>query len=136
VTNEQYLVASYFLVAAACLALGLTTYVLLRRSFEGITKAIPGGKLGLIFRKLFLVGVVLPAMAGFFSVTFRSCKKETYQAVIADRSFLIAKNQEQLGACMLYICVALLLWGLLVAIWFATIGKRIENGGNSGKGEP
>jgi hypothetical protein len=129
VTNEQYLVVSYFLVGVACLALGLATFALFRRCFEAVTKAVPGGKFGLILRKLFLAGVVLPALAGFFSVTFRSCEKHTYNAIVADRSYLIAKNQEQLGTCMLYICVALLVWALLVSIGFATMGKRPQEDG-------
>ena len=84
--NEQYLILSYFVVGAVCILLALATYALLRRSFAGLTRAIPGGRLGLVFRRLFLLGIVLPALAGFVSVTFRGCDKETYEAIIAGSS--------------------------------------------------
>ena len=124
--NELYLILSYFVVGAMCILLAFATYALLRRSFADLSKTVPGGKLGLIFRKVFLLGLVLPALTGFFSVTFRSCGKETYGKIIADRSYLVAKNQEQLGTSMLYICIALLVWELLVSVGFITLDKKIK----------
>ena len=123
-TNEQYLVVSYILVGIASLALGLGTYVLLRQSFLAITKLVPYEKFGLILRKLFLVGIVLPALVGFFSVSFKSCDHETYQQIIKERAYLIDKNQAQLRTSMKYICVALLLWGLFISIGLAAIDQR------------
>lgn len=127
--NEQYLILSYFIIGAACILLALATYALLRRSFDSLSGAVFGGRLGTVLRKVFPLGIVLPAFAGFFSVTFRSCSKHTYGAIIADKSYLVAKNQEQLGTSMLYICIALLVWGLLVSIGFVTLGKKIKEGG-------
>jgi hypothetical protein len=129
VTNEQYLILSYFIVAPTCLVLAIVTYALLRRSFAALTSVVPGGKLGLIFRRLFLLGLVLSSLAGFFSVTFRSCDKETYEKIVADRSYLVAKNQEQLGTTMSYLCTALLVWGLLVSVGFLTVRRGINEDG-------
>lgn len=127
--NELYLILSYFAVGALCILLAFATYALLRRSFADLSKTAPGGRLGLIFRKVFLLGLVLPALTGFFSVTFRSCGKETYEAILADKSYLVAKNQEQLGTSLLYLCIALLVWGLLVSVGFVTLGKKIKESG-------
>lgn len=127
--NEQYLILSYFVVATMCVLLALATYALLRRSFANLFTTVPVGKLGIFFRKLFLLGLVFPALAGFFSVTFRSCSVSTYKQIIAERSYLIAKNQEQLGTSLLYICIALLVWGLLVSVVLVTLGKRDEESG-------
>ena len=114
--NETYLIVSYFSIGVVCLALGLLTYALLRRSFGGFTKTIPDGELGLIYRRLFLFGILLPALAGFCSVTFRSCEKDSYASIVADRAYLVAKNQEQLSACLMYICIALLVWAVVVTL--------------------
>lgn len=127
-SNEHYLIVSYFAVGAACVTLAFATYALLRRSFAALTNAVPGGRLGRILRKLFLIGIVLPALTGFFSVTFRSCEKETYEAIIRDRSYLVAKNQEQLGTSMSHISGALLVWGLIVAVRFVTVRKKQKAG--------
>lgn len=134
--NEQYLILSYFVVGAMSILLAVTTYTLLRHSFNSLSKSVPGGRLGIILRKIFLLGVVFPALAGFFSVTYRSCDKTTYTEIIADRSYLVAKNQEQLETALLYICISLLVWGLLVIVGFITRGKKIiKCGQQAGQGE-
>ena len=125
-SNEQYLIISYFVVATACVGLAAATYALLSRSFRALTGTAPGGRLGGIFRKLFFAGIVLPAMAGFFSVSFRSCERQTYPEIIADRAYLMAKNQEQLGAAFSHIAVALLFWGLVVTVALAMSVNRRE----------
>jgi hypothetical protein len=113
-TNEQYLIISYLFVGAVCVVLALATHALLRHSFTVLTKAMPSNRLGAVLRRLFFLGLFLPAMAGFFSVSFRSCSKKTYEDIIADRYFLVLKNQEQLSASLSHISVALLVWGFIV----------------------
>lgn len=109
-------------MGAVCILLALATYALLRRSFSDLSRTIPGGRLGLVFRRLFFPGFVLAALTGFFSVTFQSCDKQTYAGIIADRSFLVAKNQEQLRSSLLYTCTALLVWGVIVIV--ALLSKK------------
>jgi hypothetical protein len=129
VTNAQYLVLSYFAVGAACLLLALATYALLRRSLADLNRAVPGDRLDLLFRRIFPLGIILPALAGFFSVTFRSCGKDTYEKIIADRSYLVAKNQEQLGTSFMCVALVLLIWALLVSVGFVTLGKQSKEHG-------
>lgn len=127
--NEQYLIVSYFVVGAICLGLAVATYALLRRSFGALSATAPGGRLGRILRRLFLVGIIVPALFGFFSVTFRSCDKGTYEEIVEDQAYLVAKNQEQLSAALAHIAIALLVWGLIVSIGFLVLGKKKEGGG-------
>jgi len=112
-TNEQYLVVSYFTVGLLSLGFALATYLWFRQSFIAVTQAV-GGKLSIILRRLFFIGIIFPALVGFFSVSFRSCSKTTYGQIIADRSYLVAKNQEQLSTSLSHIVIALLLWGLII----------------------
>ncbi len=112
-TNEQYLLVSYFTVGLLSLGFALAVYLWLRRSFIAVTQAV-GGKLSIILRRLFFIGIIFPALVGFFSVSFRSCLKTTYPQIIADRSYLVAKNQEQFSTSLSHIVVALLLWGLII----------------------
>ena len=111
--NEQFLIVSYIIIGLLSLGLAILTYTLLRDSFSGIMKVVPE-KLSIILKKLFFIGIIFPAMAGFFSVSFRSCSKQTYAKIIAERSYLIAKNQEQLATSLTYIVIALFLWGIIV----------------------
>ena len=128
-TNEQYLVVSYFTVGLLSFAFALATYLLLRGSFLAVTQIVRS-KLSIILRRLFFIGIILPALAGFFSVSFRSCSKDTYIEIIADRSYLIAKNQEQLSASLSYVTIALLLWGLIL-IGLIIINKSHKTGKSS-----
>lgn len=111
-TNEQYLVVSYFTVGLLSFAFAMAVYLLLRHSFIAVTQAVRG-KLSVILRRLFFIGIIFPALGGFFSVSFRNCS-ETYIQIIADRSYLVAKNQEQLSTSLSYIVIALLTWGLII----------------------
>ena len=128
-TNEQYLVVSYFTVGFLSFAFSLTTYLLLRRSFIAITKVVRR-RLSIFLRRLFFIGILFPALFGFLSVSFRSCSKNTYIQIIADRSYLVTKNQEQLSASLSYIAIALLLWGIIILGVF--IINKSQKTGESG----
>ena len=113
-TNEEYLIISYFTAGLISLGFAIFAYLYLRCGFAEMMQSVSGKHLFHIFRKLFLVGIVLPALFGFFSVSFRTCSRDTYDKIIAERAYLVAKNQEQLSSSLLYIVIALLVWGLIV----------------------
>ena len=94
-TNEEYLLISYFTAGLISLGFAIFAYLYLRYGFVEIMQSVSGKHLFQIFRKLFLIGIVLPALFGFFSVSFRSCSRDTYDKIIAERAYLFAKNQEQ-----------------------------------------
>lgn len=125
--NEQYLILSYFVIEVMCILMAITVYALLRRNFESLSKISFGDTLGKIMQKVFPMNLLLFALAGFFSVSLRGCDKESYESIIADKAYLISKNQEQLGRAMLYVCAALLIFGLIVSIGLAILRKRQNN---------
>ena len=124
-TNERYLIASYFVCAALAIALGLLAYLYLRRPFAGVADAAPGKSLPSMLKRLFPCGLVLPALFGFVSVSYRSCDRTTYSEIVASRSYLVAKNQEQIASILLSILVAVLFWNLvgLLILRFANGGR-------------
>ena len=129
-SNEQFLIYSYFIVGAFVTAIGLAVYVYLRRPFGGITRKFRNSQLGIIFRRLFPVGIVLPALIGFLAVDYQLCGAK-YADVVADRSFLVHENQHQIGfACFLLVLV-LLVWGLIVLIGLATQRENLPSSGNA-----
>lgn len=114
-SNEQYLIVSYFTIGLVAFLLALATYYLFRKSIMTLSDNFRS-KLSVVIRRFFLIGIVLPALFGFFSVSFRSCSESNYTKIIADRSYLVAKNQEQLASALFYLVIALLIWGLIVAV--------------------
>jgi len=125
-TNEQYLIASYFASAAISVALGTLVYFYLRRSFGELVRTGSGKKFPGILKKLFPFGLVFPAVMGFISVSYSSCNHETYEKIVQNRGYLMEKNQEQLSAMLLSLIIAILVWTLV----FVLVQKYARIGGN------
>jgi hypothetical protein len=116
-TNERYLIVSYFLIAALSVGLGILVYLYLRRPFNIVSDSARGKRLPSILKKLFPIGLLFPAVLGFTSVAYRGCvDHRTYESIVQDRSYLIHKNQEQVSSALLYILGAVLFWDVIVVV--------------------
>ncbi|HEV1993618.1 MAG TPA: hypothetical protein VGR03_04750 [Candidatus Acidoferrum sp.] len=124
-TNDRYLIVSYFAVAALAIAFAGATWLYLRRSFGGITQTLSTGNLSRILKAMFPAGLFLPAFLGFVSVIYRGCGK-SYGEIVKERSYLIQKNQEQISSILLWIAAALLFWNLVIlfALKFARTSSQ------------
>jgi hypothetical protein len=122
-SNEQYLIVSYFFVGVLSTVIALAVYAYLRRPLAGLASAFPNRNLATTIKKLFPAGLVLPALAGFLSVSYRSCA-QSYESIIADRSYLVGKNQEQISAICLFVILAILGWGIVVLLSLVTQPKE------------
>jgi len=69
-----------------------------------------------MLKRLFPCGLVLPALLGFVSVSYRSCDRSTYAEIVASRGYLVAKNQEQIASILLYILAAVVFWNLVALL--------------------
>jgi hypothetical protein len=112
-TNDRFLIVSYFVVGAISLILGAAVFFYLRHPLEDSLKSSAGRNLGSALRRLFPVGIIVPALLGFVSVAYESCEFGTYEKVVQDRQFLIQKNHEQLSSVCLMLFIAITFWDLL-----------------------
>ena len=112
-TNEQYLIGSYFAVAVLAIAFAGATWLYLRRSFERITQALWLGNLSQILKTMFPAGLFFTAFLGFITVSYRGCGK-SYEDIVKERSYLLQKNQEQISSILLWIAAAVLFWDLVI----------------------
>jgi len=128
VTNESYLVVSYFAVLVLVTAIANACFLVLRRSFEQLTQLLPKAQFARLLRVCFPVGIVLPALAGMLSVSFVSCTRGSYQEIVADRAYLILKNQEQARTSLHYLLIALGFWTLIVIAVLALSRRRHRDG--------
>jgi hypothetical protein len=111
-TNEQYLIVSYFVCAVFSIAAGILVYLYLRRPFAAVAESAPGKHLPTILKRLFPCGLIFPALLGFLSISYRGCS-ESYESIIAHRNFLVSKNHQQISAVLFYVVVAVLFWNLI-----------------------
>jgi len=125
-TDERFLIVSYVLGGLASLGLAIMACAWLRRSFGQIAEAIPHGEHARILKRAFPVGTILYALAGFLSVSYMAggCEKErTYQKIIADHGYLLAKNHEQIAKVCDSLTVAVFLWGIVVLLVLVVIRR-------------
>lgn len=118
-TNEQYLIVSYFSVAALSLVIGAGTYSWLNTPLRETAAALPWKAVRDLVTQLFPTGIVLPAVLGFVSVAYKGCNLTEYAKILADRSYLVAKNKEQLAAILAHLIWAVFAWCALLAILLA-----------------
>src|SRR5258708_10353196 len=108
-TNERYLIVSYFFCAALSVALVILVYLFLRRPFGDIADATSRNHVRSILKKLFPIGLLFPAVLGFVSVSYQSCGRRTYEKIVESRRYLVEKNQEQISSIFLSLLVAVFL---------------------------
>ncbi|HKV76976.1 MAG TPA: hypothetical protein VJP02_02480 [Candidatus Sulfotelmatobacter sp.] len=125
-TNERYLIASYFAGAALSGGLGAMVYLFLRRPFGGVADGASGKRLSSMLKRLLPWGLLFPALLGFVSVSYQGCGRTTYEEIIQNRSYLVEKNQEQISSVLLYILLAVVFWNVIVLL----ILKYAQNGRN------
>jgi hypothetical protein len=135
-SNEQYLIVSYFFVGGLSIVIAVAAYAYLRRPLAGLASAFSNRHLASVLKKLFPAGLMLPALAGFFSVSYYSCQHESYESIIADRSYLVGKNQEQLSAICFFLMLAILVWGIIVLLSLATQPKEPGRGADGELNRP
>lgn len=133
-TNEQYLVVSYFCVAAICVVIGLAAYFWLRDPFHRLANALPWKALRELLSRLFWVGIVFPAVLGFVSVSYRGCNTQEYEKIIVDRAYLVSKSQDQVSASLIHVIWAVFAWCALVVILLAA-KRRFDHRAPSGADE-
>ena len=114
-TNEQYLVVSYFAAAGVGVLLAVLTALFLSAP---LTKALArvARPLGTVFRRFLPSWLILAALLGFFSVTYYDCQHETYQKIVADRHHLVQKSFEQGSGMTQYLAAALAAYGLVLGL--------------------
>ncbi len=115
-TNEQYLIVSYFAVAGVAIVLGTLVYFYLRGSFSDFVETAAGKHFPSILKKLFPCGLIFPALMGFISVSYSSCNHDAYEKIVQNRQYLVEKNHEQLSSILLYLLIAILVWNVVLIL--------------------
>jgi hypothetical protein len=122
-SNERYLIVSYFLFAITCPGVGILAYLILRRPFERVAEATMGSR-GPVLKRLLAVSMTVAAILGFLGFSYNQKGCVSYQQVVSNRYFLVQANVEQVQAAADWIAWTVLAWGVVVAIWLSALRKR------------
>lgn len=122
-SNERYLIVSYFFFAVVCLGMGVSTYLILRKPFAGIAGAIVG-KRGALLKRALAVSMTTAAVLGFLGYSYNQKGCVSYQQVISNRYFLVEANVKQVQGAADWIAWTVLAWGAVVVICLSALRKR------------
>jgi len=122
-SNERYLIVSYFFFALVCLVLGVLVYWILRTPFELIAEATVGSR-GTVLKRVLAVSMTAAAVLGFLGFSYNQKGCVSYQQVINSRNFLVEANVEQVQGAADWIAWTVLAWGVVVAIGLSAMRKR------------
>ena len=114
-TNEQYLVVSYFAAAAAGVVASVLTALVLYKPLRGAVEMLlaPAGRL---LRRLLPMWLILAVLFAFMSVSYLDCGHHSYREVVEDRPHLVNTTHSQARTMAAYLGVGLVSYCLALAI--------------------
>ena len=122
-TNEHYLMVSYFAAAVAGVAATVAVAIVLRKPLREALAAC-ATPLARIVRRALPAWLVLAVLFGFLSVTYFDCGHNSYEKIVADRGHLVSKTCEQGSAMSLYVAGGLVLFSLVVGLCVFAHARR------------
>lgn len=127
-SNEHYLIASYFLVGFVSLCLGIAVYRVLRTPFAAIAEAATGRLRSRVLTRALGFCMTLAAVLGFLSVSYNQRGCVSYEQVIKNRYLLVQNTKEQLQGTGEWIVSAVFLWCIVVLICLVALRTAQSNG--------
>lgn len=123
-SNEHYLIGSYFLFAFISLCLGVVVYRVLRMPFAAIAEAAAGKLRSTLLKRALAVFMTLAAVLGFLSISYTQKGCINYEQVVKDRSYLVKVNQRQLQGAANWVVYAVFAWAVVVLLCLVVLRSR------------
>lgn len=117
-TNEQYLIVSYFVVAGGSVVAGAVTALALRGPLRKAVAWI-AAPVGRFLGRGFVAWTLLAAMLAFLSVSYFDCGHSTYQSIVQDRGHMVKVTHHQVETILQWLLVALMAYSLGLAVMLA-----------------
>lgn len=114
-SNEQYLIVSYFAVAAGSLVAGVATALLLRGPLKLTLAGFTQGLRRLMPRWL-AAWCLLAVMLGFLSVSYIDCGHSSYTSIVNDRPHMENVSRAQASVAVEYLIIGVLVYTLALSI--------------------
>jgi len=123
-SNDSYLLVSYFVFAAVCLGLGILIHQILRKPFAAIADALTGKSRSLLLKRVLMLSLTTASVLGFLGVSYNNQGCMTYEQVVKERSYLVDRNFEQVQDASVWIVCTVLAWGVVLVICLKSLQKR------------
>lgn len=127
-SNDGYLILVYFSAFFGSLALAVYVNAALREKFATLARDLLSSKPANAFGRIFPVSIWLTVLLGFSTVSMKSCTKDKYTGIVANKEYLLGKAQEQISSASWYLVWALCLWALAITVILIVRAKQHEAG--------
>jgi hypothetical protein len=125
-SNEAYLIVSYFAVGVVCLGLGLAAYLWLRRPLQRVADSLPLKNWSRIIRRDFPLSTILFVLSGCLSVNYYGCEQKKYNKILNNRSYATKKNAEQISEALKGTIWAVGLWSVILAAALRALPRAVQ----------
>ncbi|MDY6913235.1 MAG: hypothetical protein SVT52_02090 [Planctomycetota bacterium] len=114
-TNEQYIVVSYFTAVGGGIVLAIVTAMIMRGPLR---RAVGGvlSPLGRLMRRVLPAWLVLFVLLAFTMVSYFDCSHHSYQDIVKDRPHMINVTRTQSQYMLICLGLALLTYVLVLAV--------------------
>lgn len=123
-SDETYLIVSYFVAGGLCLGIALVAYTWLRKPVTGITDTLPQENWKRIIRRAFPLSTILFVLSSCLSVDYYGCNEKKYDEIVKDRSYITQKNAQQLSKGLQGVICSVAFWSVIFAIALHTTRRR------------
>ncbi len=130
-SNDHYLIVSYFAGFGLCLALAALTYRLFREPFGRIADAALANSKS-VFLKLALPTILtIGATLAFLGVSYtESCGTRTYADVVKDKPYMQERNRKQLAETSITMAQIVVGFSVVGLICLIVIKRKDEQSKN------
>ena len=129
-TNDHYLLVSYFVVGFVSLCLGVAAYRVFRKPFAAIAERVAGKSRSLLLKRALAASMTLAGVLGFLSFSYTQKGCMNYEQVVKDRDYLVQANREQLQHAGNWIAAVVFVWSAVVLICLVMIEKKNSEPGD------
>jgi hypothetical protein len=115
-SDQTYLIVSYFVACAVCIALGVVAYLWLRRPMQEVADSLRYESMKKAVRKGFPLSMILFVLSSAFSVNYYGCEQKKYDDIVKDRPYIVAKNSEEVSEALQAVIWTVGLWSVIFAL--------------------
>lgn len=127
-SNDHYLIVSYFVGLGLALGLAALTYRVLREPFGRIADAALTNSKSIFLKRALPVTLTVAATLAFLGVSYtdNSCGSYTYQQVVSERSYLEQQNRRQLAETSITMAQVVVGFSLAALICLIVVKRNDE----------
>ena len=117
-TNEQYLIVSYFAAAGGGALAAISTGLVLRGPLRSAVAMFTAPARRFMRRAMF-AWLVMGVFLAFTSVGYFGCEHDTYKSIVDDMPWMVQKTHEQTESIFRYLLAGVLTYALALAVVLA-----------------